>query len=174
MDLTLRVVDFEDKIPYNVVVSWENGSRPIKEEEVPKLIEALNLPPDVFEPHKEEFYKEAVREKYGRRVDGRLNKRIKDERIRRNLTQSEMAERIGVFPSHWSKIEMNDTNPTYEQLKTIVKLFGWDWEYAMTGKKRAKSHDELEQEVKELLAKLAKTHEDMEIFRSAAKSLAND
>lgn len=40
------------------------------------------------------------------------------------LTQKEMAERIGITSTHYSRIETGDANPSYELLDRFKEVFG--------------------------------------------------
>jgi transcriptional regulator with XRE-family HTH domain len=170
MALSMKVHDFEKEgsKPHNIAVSWENGAQKVKQGEIPKLLEALGLPEDTFEPYMDEIYVPAIREKYGKRVDPEINKRIKQAREMRGMTQRDMAKLLDIFPSHYNKIESNATNPTIEQARVLIKYFGWDWDYYMEGGSTGRSMRALEKENQELKEKLVKMERDMEIIKQAA------
>lgn len=55
-----------------------------------------------------------------------IGKLIKEIRLKRNLTQTELGERIGVLKSYISKIESGHQIPRLEQLEKFSKALGVD------------------------------------------------
>ena len=45
-----------------------------------------------------------------------LGTRIRDERLKLNLTQEELAEKANISPSYMGRIERGERNPTLENL----------------------------------------------------------
>jgi transcriptional regulator with XRE-family HTH domain len=52
-----------------------------------------------------------------------IGKKIKRLRELKNLTQSQMAEKIGITQGAYSKIEMGETEVTYSRLESISTAF---------------------------------------------------
>lgn len=52
--------------------------------------------------------------------------RVRDERLRLNVSQMELAISIGMNVAHLGRIERGETNPTLEMLVRIAGEFGWD------------------------------------------------
>jgi len=48
----------------------------------------------------------------------------KELREKYNLSQKQLAEKLGVYQSAISKVERNETQPSFESLKKIYKVFG--------------------------------------------------
>ena len=47
-------------------------------------------------------------------------------RKRLGFTQKQMAERLGITSTHYSRIETGDANPSYEVLSRFKEAFGID------------------------------------------------
>jgi transcriptional regulator with XRE-family HTH domain len=60
-----------------------------------------------------------------------LGKKIKDAREDMDLTQADMAERIPMNQSNYSKIERNLQEPSMEQLKRICQILYLDPRYLL-------------------------------------------
>lgn len=45
-------------------------------------------------------------------------------RKQEGLTQQQMAEKLGITSTHYSRIETGDSNPSYELLKKFQEEFG--------------------------------------------------
>jgi transcriptional regulator with XRE-family HTH domain len=60
-----------------------------------------------------------------------IGKKIYEMRIRRNLTQEELAERIGSVPSYISNIERNNKCPSLTLLTKIVKALDTTYNYLL-------------------------------------------
>ncbi|MEQ2130139.1 helix-turn-helix transcriptional regulator [Caldanaerobacter subterraneus KAk] len=53
--------------------------------------------------------------------------KIFEFRIKNNLTQKQLAEKLGITQSMVSKLESGQYNPTVEQLWRISKKLGWNF-----------------------------------------------
>lgn len=51
---------------------------------------------------------------------------LKDFRSRQELTQEEMAEKLGISKSHYVSIELGKVNPSVKVLEKFSKLFEYD------------------------------------------------
>ena len=60
-----------------------------------------------------------------------IGKRIYEVRNRRNLTQEELAERIGSVSSYISNIERNNKIPSLELLRKMVKELDTSYDYLL-------------------------------------------
>ena len=49
---------------------------------------------------------------------------LKVFRIRKGLTQKQMAEKLGISESHYSGIEQGVQNPSYTVIESFTKAFG--------------------------------------------------
>lgn len=49
---------------------------------------------------------------------------LKVFRIRKGLTQKQMAEKLGISESHYSGIEQGVQNPSYTVIESFTKVFG--------------------------------------------------
>lgn len=50
-----------------------------------------------------------------------LGKRIRETRIRRDLTQSEVAEKADTSANYFAQIERGEVNPSYSMLKAVAR-----------------------------------------------------
>jgi len=56
-----------------------------------------------------------------------ISMKIFEFRIKNNLTQKQLAEKLGITQSMVSKLESGQYNPTVEQLWKISKKLGWNF-----------------------------------------------
>ena len=56
-----------------------------------------------------------------------ISMKIFEFRIKNNLTQKQLAEKLGITQSMVSKLESGQYNPTVEQLWRISKKLGWNF-----------------------------------------------
>ena len=56
-----------------------------------------------------------------------VSMKIFEFRIKNNLTQKQLAEKLGITRSMVSKLESGQYNPTVEQLWKISKKLGWNF-----------------------------------------------
>ncbi len=56
-----------------------------------------------------------------------ISLKIINYRINNNLTQQQLAEKLGISQAMVSKLESGDYNPTIEQLWKISKKLGWNF-----------------------------------------------
>lgn len=52
---------------------------------------------------------------------------LKEERMKKELSQSQLAEQCGVFRTNISNIEHGVTKPSIKLAKKIAKILGFDW-----------------------------------------------
>jgi len=62
----------------------------------------------------------------------KLGKRIQELRIKNNLKQSELAERVGIATKHQSCIERGKNYPSAELVENYARVFGVDVSYLLT------------------------------------------
>ncbi|MFQ7001580.1 MAG: helix-turn-helix domain-containing protein [Clostridium sp.] len=60
-----------------------------------------------------------------------LGTRIRDERLKLNLTQEELAEKANISPSYMGRIERGERNPTLENLVKIANILGTTIDYLL-------------------------------------------
>ena len=63
-----------------------------------------------------------------------LSERIKELRKKAGLTQSELADKLGLSDKAISKWEVGETNPDITMLPNLASLFGVTIDYLLTGK----------------------------------------
>lgn len=56
-----------------------------------------------------------------------ISMKIFEFRVKNNLTQKQLAEKLGITQSMVSKLESGQYNPTVEQLWRISKKLGWNF-----------------------------------------------
>jgi len=56
-----------------------------------------------------------------------ISMKIFEFRVKNNLTQKQLAEKLGITQSMVSKLESGQYNPTVEQLWKISKKLGWNF-----------------------------------------------
>ena len=64
-------------------------------------------------------------------MDNNVGKRILEVRNRRNLTQEELAEKVGSVPSYISNIERKNKCPSLSLLRKIVKELNTSYDYLL-------------------------------------------
>lgn len=64
-------------------------------------------------------------------MDNNVGKRILEVRNRRNLTQEELAEKVGSVPSYISNIERKNKCPSLSLLRKIVKELDTSYDYLL-------------------------------------------
>jgi transcriptional regulator with XRE-family HTH domain len=78
------------------------------------------------------------------KTNEKTGERIKNLRKRRGLTQTQLAEKVGLKTSAFSYIELSKNRPTSELIIELSRLFGVSTDYLLTGKEDKISNDELE------------------------------
>ena len=71
----------------------------------------------------------------------RVGYRIKLVRLRKNMTQTELADAIGISKAHISNIENGKTIVTMENLFLIKKALGCDFMELLSYEKQEEKHD---------------------------------
>ena len=64
-------------------------------------------------------------------MENNVGKRILEVRNRRNLTQEELAEKVGSVPSYISNIERKNKCPSLSLLRKIVKELDTSYDYLL-------------------------------------------
>lgn len=49
---------------------------------------------------------------------------LKEARLKRGLTQGELAEKAGIHPNTYAKIERDEQEPSFETAKKLAKVLG--------------------------------------------------
>lgn len=62
-----------------------------------------------------------------------MGDRLRELRLRKNLSQEEVAKQIGVTRSAYSHYEINNRQPVYETLKKLAVLFNVSLDYIIGG-----------------------------------------
>ena len=105
-----------------------------------------------------------------------IGTKIYEMRIRRNLTQEELAEKIGSVPSYISNIERNNKCPSLALLTKIVKTLDTTYDYLLMddfeiGKQLEIKYKDLFREVSKLTENTQK--EFFNVTEELIKSLKN-
>lgn len=58
-----------------------------------------------------------------------LSARLKEERLKANLTQKEVAEKLGITREAYTMYETNKTTPSIETLKKIADIYRTSVDY---------------------------------------------
>lgn len=69
-----------------------------------------------------------------------FGKRLREKRLERRLTQSEIAKRVGVKRSAVSQWEADETQPKGKNLTILSQILNCDINWIQTGKTRDKSN----------------------------------
>lgn len=69
-----------------------------------------------------------------------LGKRLREKRLERRLTQSEVAKKVGVKRSAVSQWEADDTQPKGKNLTILCQILDCDINWLQTGKARDKDN----------------------------------
>src|SRR5690625_3449947 len=69
--------------------------------------------------------------KWGNIMDNKIGDRILEVRSRRNLTQEELAEKVGSVASYISNIERKNKLPSLSLLRKIVKELDTSYDYLL-------------------------------------------
>ena len=64
-------------------------------------------------------------------MSNKIGKRIQESRVRRNMTQEELAEKIGTVASYISNIERSDRYPSLSFLRKLVKELDVSYDYIL-------------------------------------------
>jgi transcriptional regulator with XRE-family HTH domain len=79
------------------------------------------------------------------KTDKRTGERIRHLRKKNGLTQTEIAQKVGLKTSAFSCIELSKNKPTSELIIELSSLFNVSTDYLLTGKEdKTMSHEELE------------------------------
>ncbi|WP_274650557.1 helix-turn-helix domain-containing protein [Paenibacillus humicola] len=62
-----------------------------------------------------------------------MGDRLRELRLKMNLSQEEVARQIGITRSAYSHYEINNRQPVYETLKKLAALFGVSLDYIIGG-----------------------------------------
>lgn len=88
-------------------------------------------------------------------MENNVGKKILEVRTRRNLTQEELAEKVGSVPSYISNIERKNKCPSLSLLRKIVKELDTSYDYLLMDdfemdKKLEIKYKEMFKEIKKL------------------------
>jgi transcriptional regulator with XRE-family HTH domain len=75
----------------------------------------------------------------------KLGQRIKEERLKRQLTQEKMAENLDVSASYLGQIERGERNPTLDTLVMIANNFGVTVDYLLRDSLKAYREEDQEE-----------------------------
>lgn len=106
-------------LSFQSVAQWENGLRCPKIETLKRIADALEMPVGAFLPSM------GIGESAGRR--------IKMARERQNMTQKELAEKMGTTSQNISQYERNIINPKPETIKKFADALGVDARWLEVG-----------------------------------------
>ena len=101
-----------------------------------------------------------------------LGKNIQDNRKKKNYTQEELAETIGIDSISLSKIETGKNYPTSENLVKIAKTLNVEV-YELFISNGIKSNEELLTEINNGLNKIAKNNQKLHVMATTINSLTN-
>ena len=80
-----------------------------------------------------------------------LGKRIREERLRLNLTQEQLSEKVNVTPSYLGAVERGEKSMTLEKLIDLVNVLGVSVDYILSDMIYA-PNDKSEERIAALLA----------------------
>lgn len=75
----------------------------------------------------------------------RLGKRIREERLRLNLTQSQLAEQVGISDTYMGAIERGERSLTLDTLVRLVNRLGVTVDYMLVDSVTDSDHNVMEQ-----------------------------
>ena len=101
-----------------------------------------------------------------------FNERLRDLRNRRNMSQSDLAEAIGVSKSAISMYERGERNPDFETLEIIADFFNVDMNYLL-GKDDGSTYY-LDPETAEIAKALYERSELRVLFDASRKATKED
>ena len=55
---------------------------------------------------------------------GKIGKNLKKARLKKELTQVEVAQKVGIHPNYYAKIERGEIHPALDTLEKIFKVLG--------------------------------------------------
>lgn len=135
-------------IKYNAACSWENGTKKVTSDLAEKLQNVLPLPADLFENTDELAQKKKSK---GQRIMHEVADRVKELRIKYRYSMREMADMLGIIPSHYFRVEKHLSSFTLGQVIDISKRFGVTTDWILKGVEPPKvPYAELEAKVREL------------------------
>lgn len=106
-------------LSFQSVAQWENGLRCPKIETLKRIADALEMPVGAFLPSM------GIGESAG--------SRIKMARERQNMTQKELAEKMGTTPQNISQYERGIRNPKLETRERLAKVLSVDARWLEVG-----------------------------------------
>lgn len=120
-------------LSFQSVAQWENGLRCPKIETLKRIADALEMPVGAFLPSM------GIGESAG--------SRIKMARERQNMTQKELAEKMGTTPQNISQYERGIRNPKLETRERLAKVLSVDAHWLEVGEYEDKSLSGEEQQL---------------------------
>ncbi|UVI33697.1 helix-turn-helix domain-containing protein [Paenibacillus spongiae] len=100
-----------------------------------------------------------------------MGDRLRELRLRKSISQEEVARQIGITRSAYSHYEINNRQPVYETLKKLAVLFNVSLDYIIGGEQSAKADPPVMPEAIEMIRILNSMDLD-ERKKSIAKMMA--
>lgn len=101
-----------------------------------------------------------------------MGERLKELRLRRNISQEEVARNIGITRSAYSHYEINNRQPVYETLIKLAAYFGVSLDYIVGGVTTPDKPDQADSQDAAQLLRLLRTMNSEQ--RQASLRLMND
>ncbi|MFC4101042.1 helix-turn-helix domain-containing protein [Paenibacillus xanthanilyticus] len=80
-----------------------------------------------------------------------MGDRLRELRLRKNISQEEVAKQIGITRSAYSHYEINNRQPVYETLKKLAVLFNVSLDYIIGGEQPTKPDTQMMPEALEII-----------------------
>ncbi|TYP72611.1 helix-turn-helix domain-containing protein [Paenibacillus methanolicus] len=80
-----------------------------------------------------------------------MGDRLRELRLRKNISQEEVAKQIGITRSAYSHYEINNRQPVYETLKKLAVLFNVSLDYIIGGEQSTKPDTQMMPEALEII-----------------------
>ncbi|MCQ6560298.1 helix-turn-helix domain-containing protein [Paenibacillus mendelii] len=100
-----------------------------------------------------------------------MGDRLRELRLRKSISQEEVAKQIGITRSAYSHYEINNRQPVYETLKKLAALFNVSLDYIIGGEQSAKADPQVMPEALEIIRILNSMDQDKR-KQSIAKMMA--
>ncbi|MBB3110419.1 transcriptional regulator with XRE-family HTH domain [Paenibacillus phyllosphaerae] len=89
-----------------------------------------------------------------------MGDRLRELRLRKNISQEEVARQIGITRSAYSHYEINNRQPVYETLKKLAVLFNVSLDYIIGGEQQSKPDTQMMPEAIEIIRILGSMDQD--------------
>jgi len=100
-----------------------------------------------------------------------MGDRLRELRLRKSISQEEVARQIGITRSAYSHYEINNRQPVYETLKKLAVLFNVSLDYIIGGEQSTKADPQVMPEALEIIRILNNMDQDKR-KQSIAKMMA--